>query len=99
MRIGLTVRCKTNNGNKMQKFVKRRLLSMKRAFHSTVKSTLSWAVHGLFLRAVGSYGKSVIDFFSEFKLDKAKLKDIGEPILMKTIDMVLISSADSAHLL
>lgn len=47
-----------------------------------------WTVNGLFFGGRGSYGKSVIDFFDAFKLDKGKLKDLTELILVKTIHII-----------
>ena len=34
------------------------------------------------------YGKSVIDFFSDFKLYKTKPKELSELILIKTIHII-----------
>lgn len=48
----------------------------------------SWTVHGLFFGGRGSYGKSVIDFFTKFKLEKAKLNELSELILSKTIHII-----------
>src|SRR6202012_3283413 len=52
--------------------------------YSSTFGDRNWTVHGLFFGGRGCYGKSVIDFFSEFKLDKNKFKELSELILMMT---------------
>jgi len=48
----------------------------------------NWSVRGLWFGSRGCVGKSVINFFNEFKLNCDKIKEISESILIKTIFMI-----------
>lgn len=65
---------------------------MKSAFPSTLKDTEirseSETGRGLWFGSRGCIGKSVINFFKDFKLNCDKLKDISEMILVKTISII-----------
>src|ERR1700744_5631879 len=42
-----------------------------------------WSVRGLWFGGRGTFGQSVTNFFSEFKLDFSHLKELSEEILIK----------------
>ena len=47
-----------------------------------------WSVRGLWFGSRGSFGASVTKFFEDLKLDKSRLKNISEDILIKTIHII-----------
>ena len=47
-----------------------------------------WSVRGLWFGGRGTFGQSVTNFFSEFKLDFSHLKELSEEILIKTIHII-----------
>ena len=47
-----------------------------------------WKVRGLWFGSRGTFGKSVLDFFREVKIDNSNLKRLSETILSKTIHII-----------
>ena len=91
--IDPTIRYETNNREQDKDICEEKTAIYNKCipFYSEKYSSFGpreWTVKGLFFGRRGSYGESVINFFNDFKLDKAKLKDISELILVKTIHII-----------
>ncbi len=48
----------------------------------------TWSVRGLWFGSRGTFGRSVLDFFNEVKIDTSHLRELSELILSKTIHII-----------
>jgi len=47
-----------------------------------------WNVRGLWFGSRGTVGESVVNFFNEMKLDKSRISELSEEILIRTIQII-----------
>ena len=92
--IDPTVRYETNDPDQDQKIhqEKKEIYEKCIPFYSekylSSYGVRNWIVQGLWFGSRGCLGRSVIEFFKEFKIDSVKLREISELILVKTISII-----------